>query len=84
MLPMIIVGASTGVMLNKIFPAMVLAIALALLLVFISYKTLRKLLNICAEEKKRLGPACCGRVTTVAPMEQAEKEVEMSREVMAN
>ena len=61
MLPMIIVGASTGVMLNKIFPAMVIAIALALLLVFISYKTLRKLLNICAEEKKRLGPACCGK-----------------------
>jgi len=41
---MIIVGASTGVMLNKIFPTIIIAIVLAILLIYVGYKTLRKLL----------------------------------------
>lgn len=37
---------------------MIIAILLALLLIFFSYKTLRKLLTICAKERERLGPVC--------------------------
>jgi len=61
MLPMIIVGASTGVMVNKMFPSLIIAVALAILLIFISYKTLRKLLQIIAKERMTYGPACCGK-----------------------
>lgn len=44
MLPVIIIGASLGVMLNKIFPSLVIAIFLVVCLIFVSYTTLRKLL----------------------------------------
>lgn len=58
MLPMIIVGASVGVLLNKMFPAMVIAIVLAVLMLFVAYTTLRKLCKIIASERKQYGPVC--------------------------
>ena len=42
MLPMIVVGATIGVMLNKILPIIVVTIILTILLLFVSYTTLRK------------------------------------------
>lgn len=58
MLPMIIVGASIGVMLNKMFPSVVIAGALTLLLIFVIYKTFRKLCSIVSDERKTHGPLC--------------------------
>ena len=46
MLPMIVVGATTGVMVNKVLPSVVIAVILTILLLAISYMTLRMLLRI--------------------------------------
>ena len=58
MLPMIVVGATVGVMVNKILPMIVVTITLTLLLLLVSYTTLRKLLTIQADELKKYGPFC--------------------------
>ena len=58
MLPMIVVGATIGVMLNKILPMIVVTITLTLLLLIVSYTTLRKFMKIKADELKKLGPFC--------------------------
>ena len=46
MLPMIVVGATTGVIINKVLPSVVVAVILTILLLAISYMTVRKLLRI--------------------------------------
>ena len=56
MLPMITIGATVGQMLNKILPSVVIAIMLTLLLVFVSYTTLKKLCRIVSAERKKYGP----------------------------
>ena len=66
MLPMIVVGASVGVMLNIILPAVVVAIILTLLLLLVSWTTFTKLRAIQRKEKETLGPfsicdMCCKR-----------------------
>lgn len=60
MLPMIVVGATTGVMLNKILPPVIVSVVFTLLMVFFSVTTMRKLLKIQADERQRLGPVCGG------------------------
>ena len=67
MLPMIVVGATIGVMLNKILPIIVVTIILTILLLFVSYTTLRKYMSIKADELQRLGPFhCCRRNSSLA------------------
>ena len=61
MLPMIIVGASVGVLLNKMFPAITIPIVLAVLMMFVSFTTMKKLCNIIAAERKQYGPVCGGK-----------------------
>jgi uncharacterized membrane protein YfcA len=61
MLPMIVVGATTGVMLNKILPPVIVSVVFTLLMVFFSVTTTRKLLKIQADERQRLGPVCGGK-----------------------
>ena len=61
MLPMIVVGATLGVMVNIILPSVVVAIVLTILLVIVSYTTFRKLLQIQGAERAKLGPFCCGK-----------------------
>ena len=58
MLPMIVVGATTGVMLNQILPPILVSIIFTILVVFFNITTFRKLLKIQADERKRLGPVC--------------------------
>ena len=58
MLPMITVGATVGQILNKILPSVVIAIMLTLLLLFVSYTTMKKLCRIVTAERKKYGPAC--------------------------
>ena len=53
MLPMIVVGATVGVMLNTILPDIVVVVLLTILLVFMSLTTKRKLNKIKAKEKGR-------------------------------
>ena len=66
MLPMIVVGATIGVMLNKILPIIVVTIILTILLLFVSYTTLRKYMQIKADELKRLGPFhCCKKNSSI-------------------
>ena len=69
MLPMIVVGATIGVMVNKILPMIVVTITLTLLLLFVSYTTLRKFMKIRADELKKFGPFCGKKI------EQEEAEV---------
>lgn len=69
MLPMIILGASIGVMLNKIFPSVVIAVLLTVLLLIVSATTLKKILAIVRMERKKYGPIC-GK--------KGDKEVEMT------
>ena len=58
MLPMITVGAAVGQMLNKIMPSVVIAIMLTILLLLVSYTTLKKLCRIVAVERLKFGPVC--------------------------
>ena len=58
MLPMIILGASIGVMLNKIFPSVVIAVLLTVLLCIVSATTLKKILAILRMERQKYGPVC--------------------------
>mmetsp|Transcript_31237 Transcript_31237/g.38596 ORF Transcript_31237/g.38596 Transcript_31237/m.38596 type:complete len:213 (-) Transcript_31237:1021-1659(-) len=58
MLPMITVGATVGVMFNKILPSVIIAIMLTVLLLVVSYMTLRKLLRIIGTEREKYGPVC--------------------------
>ena len=62
MLPMIVVGATTGVMLNKILPPIVVAIIFTILLVYFTVKTFLKLLNINKVEAEKFGPVCGKKV----------------------
>ena len=62
MLPMIVVGATTGVMINKILPPIIVAIVFSVLLIYFNITTLRKLLRIIADERERLGPVCGKKV----------------------
>ena len=76
MLPMIVVGATIGVMLNKILPIIVVTIILTLLLLFVTYTTLRKYISIKADEFKRLGPFyCCRRNNSLAKVDVELKPV---------
>ena len=62
MLPMIVVGATTGVMVNKILPPIIVAIVFTILLVFFTITTFRKLLKLIAAERVKFGPtSCCGK-----------------------
>ena len=62
MLPMIVVGATTGVMVNKILPPIIVAIVFTILLVYFTITTFLKLLKIIAVEKEKFGPTnCCGK-----------------------
>ena len=45
-LPMIVTGATIGVMINQILPSIVVAVILTIILTFFSWKTLMKLLKI--------------------------------------
>jgi len=58
MLPMIILGASIGVMLNKIFPSVVIAVLLIVLLCIVSATTFKKILAIVRMEREKHGPVC--------------------------
>ena len=58
MLPMIVVGATTGVIINKVLPSIVVAVILTILLIAVSCMTSKKLLGIVANEKKSHGPLC--------------------------
>ena len=60
MLPMITVGASVGSIVNKILPSFMIAILLTVLLIFVGFTTLRKLLKIIAQERVQYGPLCGG------------------------
>ena len=62
MLPMIVVGATTGVMINKILPPIIVAIIFTILLVFFNITTLRKLLKIQADERMKFGPVCGNKI----------------------
>ena len=77
MLPMIVVGATSGVMVNQILPSMVIAIIMTVLLTIVSLLTLRKLCKICAEEKHRLGPLNCCRKKQPAIKEEPNKPTEI-------
>ena len=61
MLPMLIVGATTGVMLNKILPPIIVSIVFTILLAYFNITTFRKLLRMIADERKRLGKVSCGK-----------------------
>ena len=58
MLPMIVVGATLGVMVNKTLPSVVIAAILFVLLAMMTLTTLRKLLKIIKEERVKYGPLC--------------------------
>ena len=60
MLPMIVVGATTGVMLNKILPPIVVSVIFTILLVYFNITTLLKLLKIIKDERQKFGPVCGG------------------------
>ena len=51
MLPMIILGASIGVMLNKIIPAIIISILLTLLLLIVSIIMLKKVIAMVRLER---------------------------------
>jgi len=59
MLPMIVLGASIGVMLNKILPSYIIAILLALLLCYVSVTTLLKIMAMVRMEREKFGPVSC-------------------------
>ena len=67
MLPMIVVGATTGVMLNKILPPIVVSVIFTILLVYFNIMTLLKLLKIIADERQKFGPVCCGGTQDTSP-----------------
>ena len=46
MLPMIVVGATTGVMINKILPPIIVSVVFTLLISFFTFTTFKKLLKI--------------------------------------
>jgi uncharacterized membrane protein YfcA len=50
MLPMIILGASIGVMLNKIIPAFLISILFTVLILLVSYVMLKKVIAIVRAE----------------------------------
>ena len=58
MLPTITVGATFGVMLNKVLPGLVQAILLSVLLVLVASTTLIKLFSIIRDEREKYGPVC--------------------------
>ena len=58
MLPMAVVGASVGVIVNIILPDLVIIIILCLLLSFMSFTTGKKWCKIIDEERAKLGPVC--------------------------
>ena len=58
MLPMIVLGASIGVMLNKILPSYIIASLLTLLLCYVSFTTLKKIMAIMRMERNKFGPLC--------------------------
>lgn len=58
MLPMIILGASIGVMLNKIIPAIIISILFTILILFVSFVMLKKVLAIVRSEREKFGPLC--------------------------
>ena len=58
MLPMIVLGATLGVMVNKVIPAVFIAIILFILLSIMAVSTFRKLRRIQREEREKFGPLC--------------------------
>ena len=58
MLPMIVVGSSVGVIVNRILPAVVIAAILFLLLSGVIITTIRKWCKMIAEEREKFGPVC--------------------------
>ena len=75
MLPMIILGASIGVMLNKIIPAIVISILLTLLLLVVSIIMLKKVIGIVRLERVKFGPLCGSskKLNTVAIIAPSQK-----------
>ena len=69
MLPMIVVGATTGVMINKILPPIIVAIIFTILLVFFNITTFRKLMRIVADERKKFGPVCGKKIQDVTKVQ---------------
>lgn len=58
MLPMIVLGASIGVMLNKILPSYIIASLLTILLIYVCFTTFKKIMTIVRMERKKFGPVC--------------------------
>jgi uncharacterized membrane protein YfcA len=58
MLPMIVIGASVGVMANTVLPSLAVAAVLFLVMAFISYVTVKKWIRIVNEEAEKFGPVC--------------------------
>ena len=58
MLPAIVVGVIAGTIVNKIFPSVILAGALVLLLLYLIVSTWLKLCKIQKAEAEELGPLC--------------------------
>ena len=58
MLPMIVLGATLGVMVNKVIPALFIALILFILLAIMSIMTTKKLRRIQREEREKFGPLC--------------------------
>lgn len=64
MLPMITVGATIGVMLNKILPGVVCASLLTVVLIIFTVTTVQKLMRINRDERQKYGPVVgpvCGK-----------------------
>lgn len=74
MLPMIVVGATIGVMFNKMLPSSAIIAILTVLLLLVALTTLRKLIKICADEKKKYGPLCGGKEGKPNPKKLESKE----------
>lgn len=61
MLPMAVVGASVGVIVNIILPEPLIILILCLLISVVSFITSKKWCRIVDEERGKLGPVCCGK-----------------------
>jgi uncharacterized membrane protein YfcA len=63
MLPMAVVGASVGVIVNIILPELVIIIILCLLLSYVSITTGKKWCKIIDEERAKHGPVCGSKIS---------------------
>jgi uncharacterized membrane protein YfcA len=73
MLPMIVVGASVGTMVNKLLPAVVLPVVFALIMLSVSLATGSKFCLTNKEEAAKLGPLCSGKHKVHRVVQMAEK-----------